>query len=115
MITWLSLGKLIIPGGANIQGSDKVGHLLVYLFFTIFWFLFFFYSEKKRKSFVQSILLASILGVVYGMLMEIFQGVFTSYRTPDWNDIVANAIGVIIAVVILKLLKNKIVVLKHRE
>jgi len=44
------------------------------------------------------------------MLIEVLQGTLTSYRQPDWADILANSIGVLIAflfcVVFLNFLKR---------
>jgi len=114
VICWLSLGKIIMFVDVSIKGSDKVGHLLAYFVFAIVWFLFFFYSEKQNKEFSKSLLWASVLGFLVGVLMEILQGVLTNYRNPDWYDILANTSGIIIAMLFLMMLKNKIVKVKMK-
>ncbi len=109
LIGWLSLAKIFIPVDFEVKGSDKVGHLLAYLVFTIVWFSFFFYSKKQQKKFSVSWIWAAGLSFVFGVLMEILQAVLTSYRSPEWNDILANTSGIVFAVFILKLFKNKLI------
>lgn len=112
LIGWLSLAKVFIPVDFKVEGSDKIGHLLAYFVFAIVWFLFFFYSEKLHKKFAESWIWAAGLSFVFGVLMEIFQAVLTSYRSPEWNDILANTSGIVFAVFILKIFKNKLVSLR---
>ncbi|WP_299243992.1 VanZ family protein [uncultured Aquimarina sp.] len=114
LIGWLSLAKVFIPVNISVKGSDKIGHLLAYLVFTIVWFLFFFYSEKLHRKFSQSLIWASILSFLFGILMEFLQAVLTSYRSPEWNDVLANTSGIIFALIILKTLKNKLVNLREK-
>ena len=40
------------------------------------------------------------------MLIEVLQRVLTSYRQPDWADILANSIGVLIALLFCFLFLN---------
>ena len=50
-----------------------------------------------------------ILGcIIFGIIIEILQGVITSYRTASYLDIVANTIGVLLAVVIFHVFEKKI-------
>ncbi len=112
LIGWLSLAKVFIPLNVNVKGSDKIGHLLAYFVFTMVLFLFFFYSEKLHKKFSQSLIWASVLSFLFGILMEFLQAVLTSYRSPEWYDVLANTSGIIFALIILKTLKNKLVNLR---
>ncbi|WP_344927128.1 VanZ family protein [Aquimarina addita] len=109
LITWLSLGKIIIPGNIAVQGSDKIGHLLAYFVFTIIWFLFFFYSERQKRRFFESLWISSLAGFLYGILMEFCQAIFTDYRSPDWYDFIANTSGIILSVCVLSVLQKKLV------
>ncbi|WP_280931989.1 VanZ family protein [Aquimarina sp. 2201CG14-23] len=113
LIGWLSLAKVHIPIDSSIQGSDKVGHLLAYFVFTIVWFLFFFFSEKQNRSFAQSLMWAGILAFLFGILMEFFQAILTSYRSSEWYDVLANTSGIIFAAIVLKMLQNKLVRFKR--
>ncbi|MFD2564087.1 VanZ family protein [Aquimarina rubra] len=112
LVSWLSLARVFIPIDVQITGSDKIGHSLAYFVFTIIWFLFFFYSEKQHKEFSQSLIRASVFGFLFGILMELLQALLTTYRSPEWNDVLANTSGIIFALIILKVLKNKLVSLR---
>lgn len=39
----------------------------------------------------------SLVIVLFGILIEVLQGAVTEYRDPDWADILANSIGVLLA------------------
>ncbi len=112
IITWLSLAKVFIPINVRVEGSDKIGHLLAYFVFAIVWFLFFFFSKRQSRKFTTSFIWAALFGFAYGILMEILQATLTSYRSPDWKDVIANTSGIVLAVFLLIILKNKIVTYK---
>jgi len=42
------------------------------------------------------------------MLIEVLQGVLTSYREPDWYDILANTAGILLAVIIFLLFEKSL-------
>ncbi|QKX05155.1 VanZ family protein [Aquimarina sp. TRL1] len=111
-ITWLSLAKFILPEPIRVEGSDKLGHFLAYFLFGCIWFSLFFFSEKLSKTFTYSVTIASVIGIAYGALMEILQGVLTDYRSPDWYDIAANTTGIILAALFLNLIKKKLTKLR---
>jgi len=112
LIGWLSLVKIHVPVDVNVKGSDKIGHLLAYFVFTIVWFLFFFYSEKRSGKFSGSWIRAAVIAFLFGILMELFQALLTDYRSSEWYDVLANTSGIVFAVFILKMLKNKLVNLR---
>ena len=112
LISWLSLAKIIIPVKVNVEGSDKIGHLLAYFVFTIVWFLFFFYSKKQFRKFSQSWIWASLIGFLFGLLMEFLQASVTNYRSSDWQDAIANTTGIVFAVLLLNLIKKKLIKLR---
>lgn len=86
-----SLNK--IPSFVTIGGNDKYGHVLLHFGFTILWFLYF-NSKKPIQQLVFKIVITSL---VYGVLIEIAQGLFTTTRKADIFDVVANATGAIMA------------------
>ncbi len=112
LIGWLSLVKIHIPVDVNVKGSDKIGHLLAYFVFTVVWFLFFFYSEKQSGKFSKSWIRAAVIAFLFGILMELLQALLTDYRSSDWYDVLANTSGIVFAVFVLKILKNKLVSLR---
>jgi len=44
--------------------------------------------------------------VIYGIIIEVLQGVLTEVRTPDFNDFIANCCGIIVVSVIISI-RNK--------
>jgi len=113
MITWVSLAKISNPIDLDIKGSDKIAHAIVYFMFTNVWFFFFFFSDRNRMNFIQSITRASIVCFVYGALMETLQYFLTSYRSFEWNDMLANTSGIIFAALLLKVFENKLISFKE--
>ncbi len=49
---------------------------------------------------------AALLSVTFGILIEILQGALTRNREADLNDVIANTIGTIIAVIVITTLKR---------
>ncbi|MEO0038387.1 MAG: hypothetical protein RIQ59_1598 [Bacteroidota bacterium] len=83
----------------NVDFKDKYVHFLFYFVFVIVWFLFL-----DRTKYAKSVkLLALILAITFGVLMEICQGLFTTTRTPDVYDVLANSIGAFTGIIILNL------------
>lgn len=98
-IAYLSLIK-ITSTKASFANSDKIYHLIAYFTLTFFW-LFSFYKKKKLKSIIV------ILCISYGVIIEILQGICTTYRTADFKDIIANALGCILALLLFNTILKK--------
>lgn len=115
LITWASLARIIInPINFNIKGSDKIAHFLAYFIFTLVWFMFWFFSKKSTTKFSKHLVKASVICFCYGLLMEVLQGLLTTYRSSEWFDVLANTSGIIFAVIILKLIENKLIIIRER-
>ena len=72
--------------------------------FVFLWTNYFNSSPYKTKKGIVILLIA----IVYGILMEIFQGLLTIDRTPDHQDVIANSFGAIVGwFVVKKYLQNK--------
>ncbi len=84
-------------GGVNISVNDKIGHLLAYSTLTFNTGLLF----SKNKWTIMGILI-----LLFSALLEFLQG-FVPGREVDWKDLIANASGVIIGIVLLFFLKEK--------
>ena len=87
-------------------GLDKVAHILMYAGFAYacLW--------GYRKQFVsnglayqkRAILLTIIISIAYGGLTEIMQETITVlHRSGDWRDLIADAIGTVIGVLVFYL------------
>jgi|TARA_B110000977_G_scaffold130574_1_gene166484 VanZ family protein len=88
----------------SISVSDKAYHLIAYFLLMLSWLYVFCKKETLQRN-VKYIILGCI---IFGIIIEILQGVITSYRTASYLDIVANTIGVLLAVVIFHVFEKKI-------
>ncbi|TVZ26993.1 VanZ like protein [Gillisia sp. Hel_I_86] len=111
-LSLVQLGKISI---GSFSPTDKMMHLGAYFVLGFVWF--FYYLFKKRDGSIRIKGFANITGLIilFGMLIEVLQGALTDYRDPDWADILANSIGVLLALGIclgflksFKRLKHKI-------
>jgi VanZ family protein len=91
------------PSELNISSFDKISHGIAYFFLTFFWL----YSTLNTKA-VQSKIKYAILGCFfYGIVIEVLQGAITSYRTASYLDILANSIGIALAVILFFVFEKK--------
>ena len=110
LITTLSLIPLgrISLGGFN--PTDKMLHGVAYFILTLLWLFYYLMKKSEIRNYKWEFFNISALVIVFGMLIEVLQGALTSYRQPDWADILANSIGVLISflfcVVFLNFLKR---------
>ena len=70
-----------------IANKDKYVHFLFYFLFSILWGVVF--NCKKAKQ----VVLIFLVALLYGIMMELAQGLFTTSRQPDFLDVLANATG----------------------
>ncbi len=101
VITWLSLVSFEkVPSvSISIPGKDKVVHFFFYFFFVFLWTKALDLRERKQQMIVL------FIAIIYGIIIEVFQDVFTSTRTADFLDVVANSIGAISGLVFLRVKK----------
>lgn len=103
-IAVLSLIELGPKSFAPITSSDKVYHGIAYFCLALSWL----YSFSKKEGF-NSIVKYLILGCfIYGIIIEVLQTTITSYRTASYLDIVANSVGILIAVLVFHFFEKKI-------
>ena len=103
----IAVGSLIsLKSGLEIgvQVSDKILHAAGYFMLTISWLLAYGLKSSPLKS---TMLIASAV-FIYGIIIEILQGVLTDYRQADLYDVFANFSGIAVGIVffILVLKKN---------
>jgi VanZ family protein len=91
----------------KIQNLDKVVHASFHFVFTGLWFLYFQKQFVKIK-FQKLILVCFSFSVIFGILIEIAQSLFTTTRNGDVLDVLSNTTGAFIAVgVLVYYFKNK--------
>ena len=86
-----------------VTSSDKLGHAIAYCMLMLFWLL----SFVKKQNFKRLAWYAVFGCFFYGIIIEALQGNMTSYRTASYLDVVANSIGILIAILIFHLFDKK--------
>ena len=106
VVTYLSLASIDTSVGneIHIPNKDKMVH---FVFYFLFVFLWTFFANFKKTVFNSSLKIL-LIAVFYGIMMEVFQELFTTDRTADVFDVVANSLGAIGGYISIKrYLKNK--------
>ncbi len=88
----------------GISFGDKIFHSLTYAVLAFLWFYTFFLQFKISKK--SAIMFASVISIIFGIIIEVLQGVFTATRQADVFDVLANSLGVLFTASLL-LLKNR--------
>jgi VanZ family protein len=86
----------------NIPNFDKVAHFLMY-----FGLMSVFILEASRTfKLNRHLLLLALFPFLYGILMEILQGLLTTTRNPSIYDIAFNTAGIIFSAAIWSVIRN---------
>lgn len=95
IITFLSLSSFedLDTGGLNIPHLDKVVHFIFYFVAAILGSLFLKENSKGLLNPLKAALLATIFAVIYGIVIEVIQSVFTQNRSGELFDVLANSLG----------------------
>lgn len=97
LITSLSLIQLGKISLGSFNPTDKMMHLGAYFVLGFVWFFYYLFKNQDGSIKIKGFFNISILIILFGMLIEVLQGALTDYRDPDWADILANSIGVLLA------------------
>ena len=85
----------------KIGGADKYVHFTFHFIFTILWITYF-----KSSNYTRSVLKALLASVLYGILIEFAQELFTTTRKADILDVLANTSGALTAVLLINIKKK---------
>ncbi len=91
----------------KIAGADKIVHIAVYFILVNFWLLYLYVKNNYILP-LKWIVTLLISITAYGIIIEILQERFTSSRSADILDVVANLFGALIGVLFFKGLKTKL-------
>ncbi len=93
LVTYLSLATVdtSIGSSIHINNKDKIVHFVFYFLLSVLWI---FYLSRNQLHYKISLIIM-LAAIVYGLIMEVFQGVFTATRTTDLFDVFANSFGAI--------------------
>jgi len=102
----IAVGSLISLNnglGIGVQVSDKILHAFGYCLLTISWLLTFRPKTYQWKSTVP--IVSAVF--IYGIIIEILQGIFTNNRQADLYDVFANFAGITVATLFFVLVFKK--------
>jgi len=103
VITFGSLISLKNGLGIGLQISDKILHASGYCLLTISWLLAF----RPKTYLWKSLILVALAIFIYGIIIEILQGVFTYNRQADIYDVFANLSGITMATLFFAVILKK--------
>ena len=107
VLSLVSLGN--IPDLAP-SFSDKVFHFCSYALLCFVWYRALKnYSNSKKTTLL---FWASIIAIVFGIIIEVLQGDITETRSADLKDVIANFLGIAFTVAML-CFRNKLDVKKE--
>lgn len=107
MLVFFSLIDLNRVLKVDIHTSDKTLHLVSYSLLFLIW-SFHFHIQKRFLNNKQNIILIGIL-ICFGIIIELFQKIFTTYRTFDWWDALANTLGIMIGFIAFTIFKHYLI------
>ena len=102
-IGFLSLIKAPEPP-IQISYQDKIYHIIAYFTLALTWMLS--YPVSRQKKMIKYVIAFGC--VFYGIIIEVLQTTLTTYRTASLLDILANSVGVFIALLIFNSIYKKI-------
>lgn len=89
IVFWLSLIPSPPVPKTGILSWDKFQHAVAYGLLTIFAFNWY----ASLSPLWRRLLLAAVTAVMFGALMEMAQGMFTTSRSAEMGDLLADAVG----------------------
>ena len=99
------VGSLLPPQQMDqltLNFSDKLIHFLYFIGLTLFWI-------KTTKEFSNKRLIKTALLVfLFGLVLEILQGILPIQRNMDILDMLANSAGIFLAIVLEQFLRDNV-------
>jgi len=105
----ISIYSLIKPSETNgisffkFSNADKIQHLIAYFCLGMSWFFAIKNSSNKKHSKIKVV----IACIMFGIIIEGLQGTLTTYRTADFRDVIANSVGVLLALLVFNIFLSK--------
>ncbi len=94
----------------EVKYSDKVVHVLFYLTLCLSWLFYFRAKQKIKQKFIIA------FGIfVYGIIIEVLQSDFTTYRTGSLFDVLANTVGIAIGLLVFEKLYKFLIKYTHTQ
>ncbi len=104
ILTMVSLVRLKDIPSFGFSFDDKIYHAIAYFVFALLVFNYCYSKNYKR-----GLLISAVIPIGYGIIVEVLQFTMTTHRTFDVYDAIANSLGAILAVLVLRyLMKTKV-------
>lgn len=88
----------------TIPFFDKLVHLFFYFTASALGCMFFRELSRGKISKKKVFWITPVLLVIYGIIIEVIQGSFTSYRSAEPLDVLANTLGAVLGTLFIKAL-----------
>ena len=105
-ILFLSLIRVNNMPQLDVKSIDKYYHLVAYFFLTLSWLVYFNTKYKKLKN--NYLILIILILTIFGIVVEVLQRIITDYRLFDYQDMIANTIGVLFATSLFLAIRKKV-------
>jgi|JI10StandDraft_1071094.scaffolds.fasta_scaffold31135_3 hypothetical protein len=81
--------------GIKVSGLDKVVHFGFHFIFILLWAFYFFASRKVLT--IKLIATLVFCSFIFGVSIELLQGIYTTTRQADVFDVLSNTFGALVA------------------
>jgi VanZ family protein len=105
-ILFLSLTRVNNLPDLKVKQMDKYYHAVAYFSLTVSWLSFLQVKIKKLKSKFLIVIIFAL--IFFGIIIEVLQRILTNYRLFDYQDMIANTIGVITATILFLAVRKKV-------
>lgn len=115
-IIYLSLGRISTPRALpRIPHLDKVVHFVIYCGFAfVVGFDTLRYRKWAHRALSRKLFFAWLVALLMGSLMEVLQALFTTYRSGHWGDMIANTLGAIVGILLVRYIVYPLVTARQR-
>ncbi|MFD2789132.1 VanZ family protein [Arenibacter sp. H213] len=118
LITLLSLysfsGSDVLPS-IRIPHMDKLVHFSFYFGATVLGIMCIWERKNGRITLQGTILRVVGFAILYGIIIEVLQARFTTYRHGDIWDVLANSVGALLGGLVIKLFFSGNTPMKWRD
>lgn len=99
--------SLQVPDLFDLIKPDKFAHFFFYAVYVVLFYRSFSTMPAATVYYRQSLRLPLFSGILYGGLIEVYQGLLLPNRTADYVDAIANAIGAVLGWGICRVLQRR--------
>lgn len=113
LVLYLSLINLADTPIKELGMSDKMMHTGAYFGLGLLWSFFAVFNYKNDR-FLTKLTVVFFACLAFGIFIEVLQKTLTSYRQLDFFDVLANGLGLLIAVLVVWFTKDFLIRLKGK-